>query len=207
MFKPEPTKRDIESQKKKEAIFHAALELFEKYGYDNVTMKMIAKASGMSEGSIYHFFGEKAGILPMLTQVIQENICPLIEPTEAHLKDPYHTILEYLTAQAGEYEKLGRDLISVYLLTPHKLREVRYGNGVDLISTIDEIEPDLLKYIRIAMEKGFLDVPCSAEDLTFTLVSLGAGLTSIWINNGKGYSFSETSRTVFSSVLRAYLER
>lgn len=205
MVKPEPTRRELESQKKKENIFLAAMELFKEYGYDNVTMKMIAKASGMSEGSIYHFFGEKAGILPMLTQVIQKNVHDLIEPTEERLQDPYTTILTYLTAQAREYEKLGRDLASVYLKTPYKLRNTRYENRSSLISTIGEIEPDLLHYIRAAMERGSITADRSAEELTFALVSIGAGLTSIWINYGEGYPLNDASQKIFSSALKAYL--
>ena len=205
MLKPEPTKREIESQRKKETIFQAAMELFREYGYDNVTMKMIAKASGMSEGSIYHFFGEKAGILPMLTQSIQKNIMHLIEPTNEHLNDPLGTMLEYLTAQGQEYEKLGRELTEIYCATPLKLRGQRYGNGTSLLSTVAGIEPDLLSFIQEAIKQGTLVTSLPAEELAFSLICTGSGLVSIWINHGEGYSLTEASRTIFSSVLNAYL--
>lgn len=207
MVKPEPTKREIESQKKKETIFQAAMELFKEYGYDNVTMKMIAKASGMSEGSIYHFFGEKAGILPMLTQSIQKNIKYLIEPTDEHLNDPLRTMLEYLTAQSQEYEKLGRELTGVYCSTPLKLHGQRYGNGSSILSTVAGIEPDLLGFIQTAIDRGSMTISIPAEELAFSLICTGSGLVSTWVYHGEGYSLVEASRIIFASVLHAYLSK
>lgn len=205
MIKPEPTKRDLESRRKKELVFQTALELFREYGYDNVTIKMIAAASGIKEGSIYHFFGEKAGILLMLTKSIQDSIQPLILPTQEHLADPHATVLDYLTAQAHEYEKLGRDLAEVYCSTPLRLRTQRLGNGTDFRTVVSDIEPDLLRFIQTARERGCLKTDVSPEELAFSLICVGSGLVSIWVNHGEGYSLTEAARGVFASVLDAFL--
>lgn len=204
MNKPEPTKRDIESQNKKHTIFQVSMSLFKEYGYNNVTMKMIAKESGISEGSIYHFFGEKAGILFMLSREVQQEISPLIEPTDEHLKNPRNTLLEYLTAQAAEYEKLGRDLAAIHHLALQKAQAIKYDKGRDLISTINHIEPNLTCFIQKAIDRGTIDLKISAEEFAYTLVTIGSGLTTIWTIYGDGYSLVESSQRVFSSALDAY---
>ncbi len=49
-------KQAIQTRKK---ILNCALDLFEKKGFDNVTIQEIAKAAGTSVGSIYRYFKNK----------------------------------------------------------------------------------------------------------------------------------------------------
>jgi AcrR family transcriptional regulator len=48
-------------QNKKEAIM-ASLELFEKFGYNKVTVAEIAKRASVSQVSIYNFFESKENL-------------------------------------------------------------------------------------------------------------------------------------------------
>lgn len=205
MVTRELTNREIASRQKKRAVFHSAMELFREYGYQQVTMKMIAKESGVSEGSIYHFFGEKAGILSMLITEIQEVICHHIAMTDENLRDPGSALLNYLYAQAQEYEKLGRELAGIFCMNPQKPQPRPADRGQDLKSTIRFIDPTLVAFIQSAMNRGTLLAQVSAEDLAFTLTSLGSGLTTIWVIYGEGYSLAEEAHRVFGATIRAYL--
>lgn len=205
MVRRELTKRDIASQQKKRLVFQAAMELFREYGYQQVTMKMIAKESGISEGSIYHFFGEKAGILSMLITEIQDIISHHIALTEENLCDPGKALFNYLYAQAEEYEKLGRDLAAIFCMNSKKPQPRPLERGQDLKSTIHFIDPTLVAFIQAAMDQGTLKTEVTAEYLAFTLTSLGSGLTSIWVIYGEGYSLAEAGREVFRSTIHAYL--
>jgi AcrR family transcriptional regulator len=51
---------------RREAILEAARECFEAHGYAATTIELIAARSGASNGSIYHHFGAKDGILAAL---------------------------------------------------------------------------------------------------------------------------------------------
>jgi AcrR family transcriptional regulator len=51
---------------RREAILEAARSCFEEHGYAATTIEMIAARSGASNGSIYHHFGSKDGILAAL---------------------------------------------------------------------------------------------------------------------------------------------
>lgn len=205
MIKREMTKRELASQQKKRIIFHSAMGLFREYGYHQVTMKMISKESGISEGSIYHFFGEKAGILSMLITEIQDTISHHIALTEENFSDPGKALLNYLHSQAEEYEKLGRDLAAVFCMNSPKTQPHPQDRGHDLKSTIHFIDPVLVEFIQGAMDRGTLHVPTTAEELAFTLTSLGSGLTTIWIIYGEGYSLAEEAYKVFGATIKAYL--
>lgn len=205
MIKREPTKRDLASQQKKHIIFQSAMGLFREYGYHQVTMKMIARESGISEGSIYHFFGEKAGILSMLITEIQDVISHHIALTDENLNDPGKALLNYLSAQAEEYEKLGRDLAAIFCMSFQKPLPLSHQRGEDLKSTIHFIDPMLVAFIQEAMDRGTLRIGVTAEELAFSLTSLGSGLTTIWIIYGEGYSLSEASHKVFDAAIQSYL--
>jgi AcrR family transcriptional regulator len=51
---------------RRDAILEAARECFEEHGYAATTIELIAARSGASNGSIYHHFGAKDGILAAL---------------------------------------------------------------------------------------------------------------------------------------------
>ena len=88
MEKINKTPREIASAKKKDLIFKTAISLFKKYGYDKVTIKDISKASGISEGSIYNFFGSKADILISLGDYTYKYSVVFLKPTQENLENP-----------------------------------------------------------------------------------------------------------------------
>lgn len=52
----------------KDAILDAATELIAKVGYDRASIAQICKESGLPVGSVYHHFGNKAGILSAIVE-------------------------------------------------------------------------------------------------------------------------------------------
>lgn len=55
--------RSIQAQKTKDKIFNTSIKLFKSKGFDYVTMQDIAKAAGVSVGSIYNYYESKNDIL------------------------------------------------------------------------------------------------------------------------------------------------
>lgn len=56
------TKRQIQAELTKQRILQNATKLFDEYGFENVSMEDIAKASESSIGGIYHYFASKGEI-------------------------------------------------------------------------------------------------------------------------------------------------
>ena len=56
-------KQEEKSLLSKGKIIDAAMKLFLEKGYENTTMQDIVEASGMSKGTIYHYFKSKQEIV------------------------------------------------------------------------------------------------------------------------------------------------
>jgi AcrR family transcriptional regulator len=60
---------------RRDSIAQAALELFNRRGFDATSVQDICEASGASVGSIYHWFGNKNGIASaLLVEALQSNL-------------------------------------------------------------------------------------------------------------------------------------
>lgn len=198
--------REIASAQKKEHIFNVSLELFKKYGYHNVTIKTISKESGISEGSIYNFFKEKAGILSMLTEQILKKHYELIEPTEENLKDPAKTIHQYMMAQFDAYESCGKDLDDVYLSNIAKFTKKPYYVNSNFIDSVIFSEPDLINFIKIAIEKGKMTCSIDSVEFAFMITSLASGILHSWISYGENTSLHDTANQVMYNVIHAIIK-
>ncbi|MFH1152764.1 MAG: TetR/AcrR family transcriptional regulator [Pseudomonadota bacterium] len=62
-------------QKRRRRIVDSTVHLFAAHGYHRVTTRMIAKASGLSIGSLYEYVGSKEDVL----YLVCEAICPEVE--------------------------------------------------------------------------------------------------------------------------------
>lgn len=78
----------------KQNILNSSLELFLKYGYDGVSMKMIIDKSWISKWWIYHYFSSKEDILEQSVILLVENI---IEKKEKIILDKTINPLDKLT--------------------------------------------------------------------------------------------------------------
>ena len=58
----------------KEKIFNVSLDLFSKKGYDNVSIREIAKHVGIKESSIYNHYSKKENILETIFEYYKKNM-------------------------------------------------------------------------------------------------------------------------------------
>ena len=157
------TKQQKASKEKKQRIFSNALELFQKYGYDNVTVAEIAEKSEISEGSIYNFFGSKAGILSDTINYVLGSTYDYITVTEEHLADPKNTMMEYMLAQGKIFERLGWELSQKFYSVAMQNGQVPYDSSY--ASVMASLNPDMVEFVQAAKEKGTLKTDYSAEEI------------------------------------------
>lgn len=196
------TPRDIKSEEKKKRIYKAAMGLFAKYGYAQVTMKMIAAESGMSEGSIFHFFGEKAGILDYVIHV-QDELSYILNEARAAEDSPKEVIRRYLYKELELYEALGRDLTSVVI---HRSGKNRFPTSGQLPELVGLIQPELTEYICDNVANGKLLCRCSPHEAAYIITAQGAGLTGIWCQFGENYSLLENGKKAFDILIDTLFE-
>jgi AcrR family transcriptional regulator len=66
------TSRQLQAQKTKKKIYNAAVDLFNKHGFDNTTIEDISRKAGVSVGAFYHYYISKADIYSELYKKIDE---------------------------------------------------------------------------------------------------------------------------------------
>lgn len=82
-----------------ERVLEAALRLFTQKGYFNTAIPDIVQESGVSTGSIYHYFGDKEGIAKALFESLKKRIEQAFADIESRHKstaDQCKAVIEYL---------------------------------------------------------------------------------------------------------------
>lgn len=86
------TSRNLQAIKTKQRIYEAAVELFDKNGYDNTSIEDIARKIGMSVGSFYHYYPSKADIYYEYFLKVDEYYRNTVEPQLIN-KDFYDNVI------------------------------------------------------------------------------------------------------------------
>ena len=71
-MKKEPTPRQRQALEMRAKIQSAALTLFNREGFENVSVEEIAQTVGCSVGNIYHYFKSKDELAIRVTQMVDE---------------------------------------------------------------------------------------------------------------------------------------
>lgn len=74
---PEATRDD--TRDKRQAILHAARELFANQGYDDTTIAAVAQAAGVAVGTVYLYFASKHDILVDVCLALNGEIASVIQ--------------------------------------------------------------------------------------------------------------------------------
>lgn len=107
----QPTSRKLQAEETRRRIQKAALDLFEKNGFDNVSMEDIAREAGCSAGNIYHYFRSKEALSMYVTDFVDNYYLSLEEeylndtttPARQKLLDFVGKSLEYTTHDEALY--------------------------------------------------------------------------------------------------------
>ena len=199
-WKKEKTPRELASEAKKEHIYKCAVELFKEYGYNQISVKDIAKKSGMSEGSIFNFFGSKAGILSSFADKLDEHTKPYIALTDENLNDPYTAILKNLLAHGELINDIGWELTSLFY---NNVPE-RYEGILDIDEPSRAVahlfEPSIT-FLEEAMRRGTLRSRYSAEDITTMLYTFCNGLVLTWTRCKGTFSLMKLSEPMIRKLM------
>jgi AcrR family transcriptional regulator len=112
---PAVTKQPTKTQKgeqTKAAILNAALEIFHESGYDETTMRAIAKRAGVSLGNAYYYFGSKEHLIQAFYHRTHELHLTAIadEPKQATLKARLLSLMRLKIATLEPYHEFSGEL-------------------------------------------------------------------------------------------------
>lgn len=108
------------SDENRTRILRRALALFAAHGYDGVGVQQLATAAGIQKPTLYHYFGNKVGILrALLTEYLDPFYETLAEATQQC--DPLASLIAVAKATfdfAGEEPDLYRLLLALWFAPP-----------------------------------------------------------------------------------------
>lgn len=197
MLEKKPTKRDLQSKQKSDLIFQTAMDLFREYGFKQTTVQDISRATGMSVGSIYHFYKDKYGILRRLFLEINDKMKDQLPQNESSLADPARVILDYYSQGVDQLLYYGSEII----------REMNKALTMDdqamqqrnWLRTVD----DVACFIRFAKEHGRLVSDVQPEDASHFLYTLSSGILYFWMFELKDLDLSEEYQKQITFALQA----
>lgn len=157
--------REQQKRHRRERIFEAAMALFEQRGFQETTVLDIAKAAGVSRGTVFNYFPYKEAIL---IAHLAQRLCELQEglPTPEQSVSPIETLYK-IFGELASFVEANRHLVlplSYELLNPDPERSKQAYISLPFV-------PLLYRYLTKARELSLIRSDFSRERLARTLAN------------------------------------
>lgn len=197
-MKKEPTPRQRQALEMRAKIQSAALTLFNREGFENVSVEEIAQTVGCSVGNIYHYFKSKDELAIRVTQMVDEAYTDLEQ--------------SYLTSAVPAREKLldfvGRSLeISARdeMLYKAFIHGLRYPEQAVLKKNDTRVYFRLLReLVDICQKEGSIHPSYDPDSLVEDLVVLHRGTLFEWRIYQEGFDIVQQGRRMAAALLRGW---
>ncbi|CAJ1224918.1 TetR/AcrR family transcriptional regulator [Lactiplantibacillus xiangfangensis] len=132
-------------------ILAAALDLFSEKGYEEVGTREIAERAGVAEGTLFHNFVSKNGILEAIMQPIVKSVLPTMLNTldQAVLDQNSDTLASFVVA-------LVRDRVVFVMRNQASLAVILsqfFNNAADRAAVLSMVSPTILEQANQAMDR------------------------------------------------------
>ncbi|MFE7084125.1 TetR/AcrR family transcriptional regulator [Priestia megaterium] len=155
--KPGRPKITIENNTTREQILKTAAHLFMTYGYENVSMEQVAKASDVTKASVYYYFKNKA---TLFTVAVSSMFQRITIQTEKLLHDSkglkyrlYEVILNHLKRPHIDFETLLQEASPS--LTEDHIHEIRKAEN-EVYQALENIFKQAIENGEIAVKSPLL---------------------------------------------------
>lgn len=194
-----PSRRQTQKQERREKIFKTAMELFETQGFQNVTVTDIAKAAGVSRGTVFNYYPYKEAIL---IGYFGENLNRLREQLEHHNLAPLealYVIFENLASFTAENKRFIVP-IGYELLNPDPERSKQAFLSLPLAEMI-------YGFLTKAREKSLIRSDFSRERLSRTLANTYFLTALQWVSYRQDRSIHDELRKSLQLALEGIVNR
>lgn len=173
------SRQQQKSQETKERIFRAAKEILQKNGYENLSIKNICEAAGVSNGSFYHHFKTKDDLLSYYIEE-QPSINPELLDMPSDKETAKLAIVEVYLNYADYCETLGVDFIAGYY-NPHNQAlnpDLRTERPYPIVT--------VQQYLEKALQAGTVQLKLPITDVVTDIRMLVIGNAFEWaMRNGE----------------------
>ncbi len=188
------SRQQQKSQETKERIFRAAKEILQKNGYENLSIKNICEAAGVSNGSFYHHFKTKDDLLSYYIEE-QPSINPELLDMPSDKETAKLAIVEVYLNYADYCEALGVDFIAGYY-TPHNQAlnpDLRTERPYPIVT--------VQQYLEKALQAGIVQLKLPIADVVTDIRMLVIGNAFEWAMRNGEVNMKENIRRSISCYL------
>lgn len=143
--------KDGQITKTQQRILAAALALFAEKSYEEVGTREIADRAGVAEGTLFHNFVNKNGILDAIMQPIMQNILPTMLNTldQAVLDGDSQTLDAFIVALVTDrvaFAERNQESLAVIL-------SQFFNNEKDRAAVMGMVSPEILTQANVVMDR------------------------------------------------------
>ena len=180
-------------------IQSAALDLFDREGFENVSVEEIAQTAGCSVGNIYHYFKSKDELAIQVTSHVDDAYSEL---EEAYLADTARPAREKLLDFVGRSLEISASDEMLYKAFIHGLR---YPEQAVLQKNDKRVYYRLLReLVDLCQEEGSIHSSYDPDCLVEDLVVLHRGTLFEWRIYQEGFDIAKQGRRMADALLRGW---
>lgn len=198
-MKKELTPRKRQAIEMRAKIQSAALTLFNREGFENVSVEEIAQTVGCSVGNIYHYFKSKDELAIQVTQMVDEAYTAL---EEEYLADRETSGREKLLDFVGRSLEISASDEMLYKAFIHGLR---YPEQAVLQKNDKRVYYRLLReLVDLCQREGSIHSSYDPDCLVEDLVVLHRGTLFEWRIYQEGFDIAKQGRRMADALLRGW---
>ena len=190
------TARKKQALEMKARIQNAALDLFDREGFDHVSVEEIAQAAGCSVGNIYHYFRGKDELAIQVTSHVDEAYLDLYSTYQNSTLSPAEKLLDFV----GQSLVLSSQEEVLYKSFIHSLKYPE--QGVLKLDKPRAYFQVLRSLILECQSEGSISPDWDAEDLLFQLVTLHRGMLLQWRIEEGAFDIALSGQNMARRLLR-----
>ena len=198
-MKKELTPRKRQAIEMRAKIQSAALTLFNREGFENVSVEEIAQAVGCSVGNIYHYFKSKDELAIQVTQMVDRAYA---EMEQEYLSDGDTPAREKLLDFVGKALEISASDEMLYKAFIHGLR---YPKQAVLQKNDKRVYYRLLReLVDLCQEEGSIHPSYDPDCLVEDLVVLHRGTLFEWRIYQGSFDAAQRGRRMAAALLRGW---
>jgi AcrR family transcriptional regulator len=192
-MKPEiPGRRERKKEAVRKRILDRAMDLFEKDGFDNVTMEGIAESADVAKGTLYNYFPAKEAILSAYMQKYSRDLAPEVDRIVASVPDTRSRLIALFRKHVDwieDHQDLMEKYISHRIAVPlRSLRERDSRSG---------FEEHITRILVLGQEAGDVRKDMDARILSGCLTSFYTWVYFGWVSVPEAFDMDQAiHRTV-----------
>ncbi len=204
MTAPREGLRERQKRRRRERMYHAALELFHEKGFYETTVEDIAAKSHVSRGTFFNYFPYKEAVLLEYGRALMEDAFEEARRALEAGADPVEALYGFWRrlAELSEAE-LGRDLLAPLaheLVNPDPERAEYAYRTLPLASKVKQ-------FLRPLKEAGRLRQDMSLERIAASLADAYLLAALRWAAYGAGENLAEETEKFLKVALEGVLAR